>query len=166
MTAVAWFRSSPRGAWHFGPADSPSVRSGACGLVMTVGETAPISVLLRDGKVCRQCRTAANVLGPYLTDLPLEVLQFVAANLGAFEAMARVAKLGGAKHGGGFGPGPGQTAADHIAHAGGHIRRDGSAYNVRTGERAWPSHDDETGELDLAHAATRLVMALTVLGVK
>lgn len=167
MTAPAWFRASPRHAWHFGAGDDSGMRRAPCGVRFTPRSDYSSDDVPDSGRLCVECTRAEIALSSWIMrDASRDVIQFVSANLGAFEAMARVAKLGGEKHGGGFGPGPGQTAEDHAAHASGHIRRDGSAYNVRTGERVWPSRDDETGELDLVHAGTRIVMTLTVLGVK
>ena len=71
-----------------------------------------------------------------------------------FDALVRVLELGARKHNGGdLGVAPKWTAGACLAHAEAHIEAALSG---------GPCRDEETGELHLAHAAARLVMAVEI----
>ncbi len=118
-----------------------------------------MSECLRDSNGHRLCSSAAlpddlcEDCVAALSPIPPEVAAFVIANPEAMKQIATVARIGGQKHGGGYGPGPTQTLDDHMGHARGHLEL----------IEDYTERDPETGELDLAHAATRLVMALGVI---
>lgn len=72
-----------------------------------------------------------------------------------FDALVRVLELGARKHNGGdLGVAPKWTAGACLEHAADHvtIAREGGPYC-----------DEETGELHIAHAAARLVMAVQIV---
>ena len=72
-----------------------------------------------------------------------------------FDALARVLELGGRKHNGGdLGVASKWTEDACLAHAADHLDA------ARSGG---PCRDEETGELHMAHAAARLVMAVQIV---
>lgn len=79
-----------------------------------------------------------------------DLLMARAALKQGMDAVVRVLKHGAAKHNGGqFGSAPGWTASQHAEHAHDH---------AVSAAIAPESRDAETGELDAAHGAARLVL--------
>lgn len=92
--------------------------------------------------------------------LPPGLLEAVEANREAFDQIAALLAFGAAKYGCGVGESGGdQDEHDHVEHARTHLAHS-ALFASEIGRH--DGRDEETGRLDLAHAAARLVVALSM----
>jgi hypothetical protein len=77
-----WFSVPGRGqVWHFGPVRPNQGRVGVCGIGLIAGFK--VAREPRDGRICKRCEAAVNVLGPWLRDDDdLSAVEFVEVRRG------------------------------------------------------------------------------------